>query len=196
MLLLPGKRADGWQYGDNTRTQRKGWFPVTYTEDMADYGTDSAIGWGRQEGELRTCLYSPWKGLLHWDWEHLSLKRLLGTVAVLEWNRSRLPWLRTIRLVSCVLFVANCNRCFDTMKLPGKRACVVGIVGQVAVMERWSISFSFRCVTLTVHHIFYTHTLHVATLMCYSFVSLFFASPLLLNVLSFLYLYSSLALPS
>jgi hypothetical protein len=31
---LLGERNKGWQFGENMRTQRSGWFPLAYTELM------------------------------------------------------------------------------------------------------------------------------------------------------------------
>lgn len=32
-IALVGERAKGWQFGENLRTQKFGWFPIAYTED-------------------------------------------------------------------------------------------------------------------------------------------------------------------
>lgn len=36
ILALLGERTKGWQYGENLRTQLTGWFPLAYTEMLAD----------------------------------------------------------------------------------------------------------------------------------------------------------------
>lgn len=41
--LFPGEKNKGWQYGENLRTQRCGWFPVAYTELLHEED-DSALG--------------------------------------------------------------------------------------------------------------------------------------------------------
>lgn len=38
-----GEKNKGWQYGENLRTQRCGWFPVAYTELLHEED-DSALG--------------------------------------------------------------------------------------------------------------------------------------------------------
>ncbi|KAM3961042.1 LOW QUALITY PROTEIN: insulin receptor substrate 53 kDa [Aphomia sociella] len=41
MLALLGERTKGWQYGENLRTHHAGWFPLAYTEPIAN---DEPIG--------------------------------------------------------------------------------------------------------------------------------------------------------
>lgn len=40
-IALVGERANGWQFGENLRTQQFGWFPVAYTEMETDENTHS-----------------------------------------------------------------------------------------------------------------------------------------------------------
>lgn len=35
-IALVGDRAKGWQFGENLRTQKFGWFPIAYTENEMD----------------------------------------------------------------------------------------------------------------------------------------------------------------
>ncbi|KAK4318215.1 hypothetical protein Pmani_010791 [Petrolisthes manimaculis] len=42
-IVLIGEKNKGWQYGENMRTQRCGWFPVAYTELLQEED-DSALG--------------------------------------------------------------------------------------------------------------------------------------------------------
>lgn len=35
-IALVGERAKGWQFGENLRTQKFGWFPIAYTENEMD----------------------------------------------------------------------------------------------------------------------------------------------------------------
>ncbi|XP_065564058.1 BAR/IMD domain-containing adapter protein 2-like isoform X2 [Artemia franciscana] len=43
-IFLLGDRNKGWQYGENTRTGRRGWFPVAYIEVLETDDMDSGIG--------------------------------------------------------------------------------------------------------------------------------------------------------
>ncbi|XP_063599308.1 uncharacterized protein LOC134775688 isoform X3 [Penaeus indicus] len=43
LIALIGEKNKGWQYGENLRTQRCGWFPVAYTELLHEED-DSALG--------------------------------------------------------------------------------------------------------------------------------------------------------
>ncbi|XP_068249790.1 uncharacterized protein IRSp53 isoform X2 [Palaemon carinicauda] len=43
LIALIGEKNKGWQYGENLRTQRCGWFPVAYTEIIHEED-DSALG--------------------------------------------------------------------------------------------------------------------------------------------------------
>lgn len=36
ILVLLGERTKGWQYGENLRTHHAGWFPLAYTEPVAN----------------------------------------------------------------------------------------------------------------------------------------------------------------
>lgn len=36
MLALLGERTKGWQYGENLRSHQAGWFPLAYTEPIAN----------------------------------------------------------------------------------------------------------------------------------------------------------------
>ncbi|XP_076031113.1 uncharacterized protein LOC143019361 [Oratosquilla oratoria] len=44
IIALIGEKNKGWQYGENLRTQRCGWFPVAYTELLHEED-DSALGY-------------------------------------------------------------------------------------------------------------------------------------------------------
>ncbi|XP_071525740.1 LOW QUALITY PROTEIN: uncharacterized protein IRSp53 [Panulirus ornatus] len=43
LIALIGEKNKGWQYGENLRTQRCGWFPIAYTEIIHEED-DSALG--------------------------------------------------------------------------------------------------------------------------------------------------------
>lgn len=55
-IALVGDRANGWQFGENLRTQLFGWFPVAYTEMESDENAHSNWGSatnGHQNGHMK-----------------------------------------------------------------------------------------------------------------------------------------------
>ncbi|XP_039434817.1 zinc finger CCCH domain-containing protein 13 [Culex pipiens pallens] len=44
-IALVGDRAKGWQFGENLRTQKFGWFPIAYAENERDNDKESISEW-------------------------------------------------------------------------------------------------------------------------------------------------------
>ena len=76
---MTGERTKGWQFGENVRTHRCGWFPAAYTELLAD----SASSHGSESGAEYVLPASSYRSA-HPGWSASPKRFIHGTLNVIK----------------------------------------------------------------------------------------------------------------